>query len=366
MMDKLMIDSVLTWATDYKVDGFRFDLMGHQPKASMVKLRQALDRLTVRRDGVDGQQDLHLRRGLELRRGGRQRAVRAGDPAEHGGTGIGTFNDRLRDAVRGGGPFDEDPRIQGFASGLYTDPNGAAVNGTPTEQQARLLLDQDQIKVGLTGNLQGLHVRRPHRRDGDRGRRRLQRPAGRLHGGPAGGDHLRRGARQRDPVRRAGLQAAAGHVDGRPDPDADPGAVHDGARPGHVVLARRRRHPAQQVAGPQQLRLRRLVQRPRLPTPTNGFGRGLPPEADNEAKWAYMRPLLADPALDPARPTSERRRRQADDCSSIRQSTPLFHLGTARLVQQKLSFPGGGPAQTPGRDRDADRRHRRAGTWTRG
>ena len=40
------------------------------------------------------------------------------------GTGIGTFNDRLRDAVRGGGPFDENPRIQGFASGLYTDPNG--------------------------------------------------------------------------------------------------------------------------------------------------------------------------------------------------------------------------------------------------
>ena len=33
-----------------------------------------------------------------------------------GGTGIGTFSDRLRDAVRGGGPFDENPRIQGFGS----------------------------------------------------------------------------------------------------------------------------------------------------------------------------------------------------------------------------------------------------------
>ena len=45
------------------------------------------------------------------------------------GTGIGTFNDRLRDAVRGGGPFDADPRVQGFGSGLYTDPNGDPVNG---------------------------------------------------------------------------------------------------------------------------------------------------------------------------------------------------------------------------------------------
>ena len=28
---------------------------------------------------------------------------------------------------------------------------------------------------------------------------------------------------------------------------------------------------------------------------TNGFGRGLPPRRDNEAKWPYMRPLLAEP-----------------------------------------------------------------------
>ena len=31
----------------------------------------------------------------------------------------------------------------------------------------------------------------------------------------------------------------------------------------------------------------------------NGFGRGLPPAADNEAKWSFQQPLLADPALKP-------------------------------------------------------------------
>jgi hypothetical protein len=61
------------------------------------------------------------------------------------GTGIGTFSDRLRDAVRGGGPFDADPRIQGFASGLFTDPNESAANGTPAEQRTRLLHYQDLI-----------------------------------------------------------------------------------------------------------------------------------------------------------------------------------------------------------------------------
>ena len=35
----------------------------------------------------------------------------------------------LRDAVRGGGPFDDDPRVQGFGTGLYTDPNGRPATG---------------------------------------------------------------------------------------------------------------------------------------------------------------------------------------------------------------------------------------------
>src|SRR3989337_129244 len=70
------------------------------------------------------------------------------------GTGMRTFSDRLRDAVRGGGPFDGDHRVnQGFASGLYTDPNGVSTM-TPEQQRERLLLLQDQIKVGLAGNLQ--------------------------------------------------------------------------------------------------------------------------------------------------------------------------------------------------------------------
>ncbi|KOV26620.1 hypothetical protein, partial [Streptomyces sp. XY152] len=60
---------------------------------------------------------------------------------------------RARDAVRGGSPFDADPGVQGFASGLYTDPNSSKSNGTEAEQKARLLHYQDLIKVGLSGNL---------------------------------------------------------------------------------------------------------------------------------------------------------------------------------------------------------------------
>src|SRR5690606_37435768 len=75
------------------------------------------------------------------------------------GTSIGAFNDRLRDGVRGGGPFDEDPRKQGFGSGLFTDPNGAPVNGDATEQQRSLAHATDLVQIGLAGNLRDYELR---------------------------------------------------------------------------------------------------------------------------------------------------------------------------------------------------------------
>ncbi|HOQ53984.1 MAG TPA: alpha-amylase family glycosyl hydrolase, partial [Micropruina sp.] len=56
MAQKLMVDSVVLWARDYKVDGFRFDLMGHHTRDNMLAVRAALDALTPETDGVDGRQ----------------------------------------------------------------------------------------------------------------------------------------------------------------------------------------------------------------------------------------------------------------------------------------------------------------------
>jgi pullulanase-type alpha-1,6-glucosidase len=153
MMGKLMVDSVVTWAREYKVDGFRFDLMGHHSKANMLAVRAALDSLTVPKDGIDGKKVYLYGEGWNFGEVANNARFVQASQLNMGGTGIGTFSDRLRDAVRGGGPFDQDPRIQGFATGLYTDSNGAPVNGTPEQQRARLLLHHDQIKVGLAGNL---------------------------------------------------------------------------------------------------------------------------------------------------------------------------------------------------------------------
>ena len=66
------------------------------------------------------------------------------------GTGVGSFNDRLRDGARGGGPFD-DPRIQGFVTGLYYD-----ANGMPGSDRATRVAAPDRlVKVKLAGTLAG-------------------------------------------------------------------------------------------------------------------------------------------------------------------------------------------------------------------
>ncbi len=80
----------------------------------------------------------------------------------------------------------------------------------------------------------------------------------------------------------------------------------------------------------------------------NGFGRGLPPAADNEAKWDAMRPLLAEPDLKPRGPTSPRPAGRPTRCSRSAAAHPLFALRTRTQVQQKVSFGAGGPDQTPG------------------
>src|SRR4029450_3829854 len=109
--------------------------------------------LTVAHDGVDGKSIYLYGEGWNFGEVANDALFVQATQANMAGTGIGTFNDRIRDAVRGGGPFDSDPRIQGFGSGQFTDPNGDPINGSSSDQKAGLLHNMDLIKVGLTGNM---------------------------------------------------------------------------------------------------------------------------------------------------------------------------------------------------------------------
>ncbi|MCG8418083.1 MAG: pullulanase-type alpha-1,6-glucosidase [Proteobacteria bacterium] len=154
MMAKLMVDSVVTWARQYKIDGFRFDLMGHHMKSNMEEVQSAVESLTVAEDGVDGSKIYIYGEGWnfgEVANGARGENATQLNMA---GTGIGTFSDRLRDAVRGGGPFDGAADLrkrQGFATGLYYDAN--ELNSGAHSERDELLHWADTIRVGMAGNL---------------------------------------------------------------------------------------------------------------------------------------------------------------------------------------------------------------------
>ncbi|HEX6500755.1 MAG TPA: pullulanase-type alpha-1,6-glucosidase [Micromonosporaceae bacterium] len=348
MMGKLVVDSVVTWAKYYKIDGFRFDLMGHHPKANILAVRAALDKLTLGRDGVDGKKIVIWGEGWNFGEVANNARFVQATQANMAGTGIGTFNDRLRDAVRGGGPFDSDPRIQGFASGLYTDPNGDPVNGSATDQKARLLHDQDLIQVGLTGNLAGYRFT-------DSTGHQVTGAQVDYNGSPAG---------------YTGSPAeAVTYVDAHDNEilyDALayklPQATSPADRARMQVLALSTTVFSQGVgfvtAGSDLLRSKSLDGNSynsgdwfnaMLPcSEGNGFGRGLPQAADNAGKWPYAKPLLADPALVPDCATMSAASQRYAELVAIRSSSPLFHLATADEVQHRVSFPLSGAHATPG------------------
>jgi pullulanase-type alpha-1,6-glucosidase len=348
MMGKLLVDSVLTWAREYKVDGFRFDLMGHQPKALMQSLRSTLDSLTVRHDGVDGKRIYLYGEGWNFGEVANDARFTQATQANMAGTGTGTFSDRLRDAVRGGGPFDGNPRIQGFASGLFTDPNGDPVNGTPDQQRARLLLYHDQIKVGLAGNLRDYTFT-------DRTGATVRGSQVDYNGQPAG--------------YAADPSETITYVDAHDNETLfdilqyklpQPTSMADRVRMNTVALATTAlaQGPSFWHAGNDILRSKSLdrnsfnsgdwFNRVDWTHRTSTWGSGLPPRGDNESKWDFMRPLLSDPALLPHEPDIRAARDRALDLLRIRFSSPLFRLGSAGLIQQGVAFPTGGPTQTPG------------------
>ncbi|WP_052031213.1 pullulanase-type alpha-1,6-glucosidase [Streptomyces sp. PCS3-D2] len=347
MMGRLVVDSVVTWAKEYKVDGFRFDLMGHHPKANILAVRAALDALTPARDGVDGKKIVLYGEGWNFGEIADDARFVQATQKNMAGTGIATFSDRARDAVRGGGPFDEDPRVQGFASGLFTEPNGAPANGTPAEQRARLLHAQDLIKIGLSGNLASYTFT-------DTSGRRVKGSEVDYNGAPAG-----YAAAPGDALAYADAHDNETLADALTYKLPPATANRDKARMQVLAMATATlsQGPALSQAGSDLLRSKSLDRNSYDSgdwfnaiqwdcRAGNGFGRGLPPAADNAPKWPYAKPLLTGPA--PTCTDINATAAAHRDLLKIRTTEPDFALTTAGAVQSRLGFPLSGREETPG------------------
>ncbi|MEU0054691.1 pullulanase-type alpha-1,6-glucosidase [Streptomyces sp. NPDC006309] len=347
MMGKLVVDSIVTWAKEYKVDGFRFDLMGHHPKANILAVRKALDALTPKKDGVDGKKIILYGEGWNFGEVADDARFVQATQKNMAGTGIATFSDRARDAVRGGSPFDADPGVQGFASGLYTDPNSSTANGSAAEQKARLLHYQDLIKIGLTGNLKSFTFT-------DTDGKEVTGAGVDYNGSPAGyadapGDALA----YADAHDNESLFDALTYKLPASTSAADRARMQVLA----MATATLSQGPSLSQAGTDLLRSKSLDRNSHDSgdwfnaihwncADGNGFGRGLPMAADNRSKWTYAKPLLTSVRVGCPQITGTFAAYQ--DLLRIRTSEKAFSLGTAAQVQEHLSFPLSGKDETPG------------------
>lgn len=334
---KLMVDTVVLWAKQYRVDGFRFDLMGFNSVEDMTAMRAALDRLTLARDGVDGKKVALYGEGWNFGEVANNALFTQAVQGQLGGTGIGTFNDRLRDGVRGGSPVDGGTyQKQGYGSGLGTASNGLAVNG---DEAAGLGHAEDLVKLGLAGNLRNYSFITS------------------------------------DGTVKTGQQldyngSPAGYAD-QPDETVNYVDAHDNQTlydtlavklPADLPMADRVRmqvlslatatlsqSPSMWLAGSDLLRSKSLdgnsydsgdwFNAVDWSGADNGFGRGLPMAADNADHWDVDRPLLADPTLKPSAADIATASANSAVLLRLKAATPLFSLGGADAIRSKLTFP---------------------------
>ena len=141
MMGKLMTDSAITWARDYKISSLRFDLMGIQPRAVMQDLKAKVKTAVGREVQMFGE-------GWNIDGATKDNArFETATKGNLAGDSIGTFGDWLRDAVRGTKGFMKS-RDQGYVNGASYDSNGVS-----TIDEGTMKWMSDLVKGGLAGSL---------------------------------------------------------------------------------------------------------------------------------------------------------------------------------------------------------------------
>jgi len=338
MMAKLMSDSVVTWARDYKISSLRFDIMGHQPRSVMEAMKARVRTVTGREvqfigegwnfgEVVDG-----------------ARFVQASLYSLNG-SGIGTFNPYVRDAVRGGSPFDSGNSLvsnQGWVNGLFYDPNPLAPS---TVSRNDLMWQGDLIKSALAGSIRSYTLTTHW----DASLRLEQLSVG---GSPAG--------YVLDP------SEVVNYVENHDNTTLfDNHAFklpagtsrEDRARVQHLssaIVAFSQGVPYFH-AGVDTLRSKSLdrnsydagdwFNRLDWTYTDNNFGVGLPLFSDNGPSWDAMRPVLRATGIKPAPGDIAWTRDAFRDLLKIRASTTLLRLRTADDIKARLSFHNTGSAQ---------------------
>jgi pullulanase len=337
MMGKLMIDSAELWTRQYKIDSFRFDLMGHQPRAVMAQLQQRVNLAAGRQVQLIGE-------GWnfgEVENGAR--FVQASQLSLNG-SGIGTFSDRARDHVRGGAASDSGQSMierQGYINGLVYDPNAHAGE----RPAADLLAASDMIKVGLAGSIRSYRLT-----TSDDRRKTLAsidyngQPAGYASEPGEAVNYVENHDNQtlydmnvfKLPLATTTSERARVQMLG-----AAINAFSQGVAYFHAGIDTLRSKSLDRNSFNSGDWFNRIDWRYQ----DNYFGTGLPPSDDNGKDYAIIKPLLANAALKPAPIDIAFARDAFRDLLKIRASSSLFRLRGAADIGQRLHFYNTGSQQ---------------------
>eukprot|EP00210_Caulerpa_lentillifera_P000540 g522.t1 len=347
MMEKLVVDDVIHWVLDYKIDGFRFDIMGHLMLTTMNKLRKALDELTLEDHGVDGKKIYLYGEGWDFAETANNRRGRNAQQLNLGGTGIGTFNDRFRDSVLGGSPFGP-PRYQGFITGLGLEPNPELDQGSAKSQAQDLLCSADLIRATISGNLTDYEI---FSAQGEW----IQGKKIKFHG--------RLGAYSLLPYENVVFcgchdnETLFDHTILKASPSVELEQRVRMCEMAHAMILL-----SQGIAfihGGDDLLRSKSLDRDSYNSgdwfnhidwtrQSNNFGVGLPPYNKNKEWWDFYKPLLGDPELKPGPELIHRCFEHVLSFLRIRYSSPLFRISKPRFIKKQIVFYNTGPKQIPG------------------
>jgi pullulanase len=348
MMEKLIIDTLVLNAKEYKIDGFRFDIMSFMFTYNMQNIQAALQALTPQKDGVDGDGIYLYGEGFNFGDTVNNQIGPNASQVNLYGFGIGTFNDRIRDGIRGGSPF-TDERVQGFATGLFTDPSSFTNSSlSPSAQQAQLLQYSDWIDIGLTGNLRDYSFT-------DSAGATVTGAQVNYNGQPTG--------YTKSPIEAVNYASVHDNQD-----LFDAVQLKSSFSDSIATRARRQVLGMSLVtlgqgipffqAGDDLLRSKDMDQNSYdsgdwfnkidWSGQTANWGIGLPIASQNQGQWPIMEPLLSNPAFTPLPANIAYSEAAFSDLLTIRYSSDLFRMATLQEIQQNLTFLNTGPAQTPG------------------
>ncbi|TVQ10187.1 MAG: DUF3372 domain-containing protein, partial [Balneolaceae bacterium] len=359
MMEKLIIDSVILWAKYYKIDSFRFDLMGHHPRYVMENLLDALAGLTLDKDGVDGPNLYIYGEGWNFGEVADNRIFKQATQFNMGGTGIGNFNDRLRDGVRGGN-FTGNGRFQGFANGQYLFPNedaggdAGSDNGNNTSNDtgsntgnsqhlAHLLEQADRIRVGMAGNLSTY--------------RYINRHGELVDGGNEMIGYTLLPQESVNYIDKHDNETLWDNTQTKLPLDMDMDARIRVHMLSNAFVTYGQGVPFYQM-GSDILRSKSLDRNSYnsgdwfnavdFTLETHNWGIGLPPGWDNLDRWDEIRGFLTNPNISVNRNHMELAHRLFLEQLQVRYSSPLFRLATADEIHKRVAFHNTGPGQAPG------------------